>query len=66
MGTVVAYVAALRFFVVRTLRRREFIDYLPYPKDRRRLRALLMILYGTGMRRAEMARLKVSDVDSKP
>jgi site-specific recombinase XerD len=31
----------------------------------RQQRALLMVLYGTGMRRAEVARLKVSDVDSR-
>ena len=28
-------------------------------------RTLLMVLYGTGMRRAEMARLKVADIDSQ-
>jgi integrase len=28
-------------------------------------RTLLMILYGTGMRRAEVSRLKVTDVDSQ-
>jgi len=28
-------------------------------------RTLLMALYATGLRRAELARLKVSDVDSK-
>jgi len=28
-------------------------------------RALLMVLYGTGMRRAEVARLKITDVDSQ-
>jgi site-specific recombinase XerD len=59
---------------------------LPYPKDRRRLpavlsleevarlidaagnltqRALLMTLYGTGMRRTEVSLLKVSDIDSR-
>ncbi|MBZ5626380.1 MAG: tyrosine-type recombinase/integrase [Acidobacteriia bacterium] len=27
-------------------------------------RTLLMTLYGTGMRRSELARLKVSDIDS--
>src|SRR6202034_762154 len=72
VGSVVARVAALRFFFVRTLRRREFREELPYPKSHRRLptvlsleevarlidaagnlqqRALLMTLYGTGMRR---------------
>jgi site-specific recombinase XerD len=28
-------------------------------------RALLMVLYGTGMRRAEVARLKIADIDSQ-
>lgn len=85
-GTVVNRVAALRFFFVKTLKRHQFRDFLPYPRDRRRLptvlsreevsrlidaagtlfrRTLLMTLYGTGMRRAELARLKVSDVDSQ-
>jgi len=86
VGTVVARVAALRFFYVRTLKRHEFREYLPYPKDHRRLptvlsleevtrlidaagnllrRALLMTLYGTGMRRTEVSLLKVTDVDSQ-
>ena len=85
-GTVVNRVAALRFFFVKTLKRHQFRDFLPYPRDRRRLptvlsreevsrlinaagtlfrRTLLMTLYGTGMRRAELARLKVSDIDSQ-
>ena len=86
VNTVVARVAALRFFFVRTLKRHEFRQELPYPKEQRRLptvlsseevgrlidaasnlkhRAVLMTLYGTGMRRAEVSRLKVSHVDSK-
>jgi site-specific recombinase XerD len=86
VGTVVARVAALRFFFVRTLKRQQFREDLPYPKKQRRLptvlslqevaqlidaagnlqqRALLMTLYGTGMRRTEVSRLKVRDVDSK-
>jgi integrase/recombinase XerD len=85
-GTVVNRVAALRFFFVKTLKRQQFRDFLPYPQDRRRLptvlsreevsrlinaagtlfrRTLLVTLYGTGMRRAELARLKVSDIDSQ-
>ena len=85
-GTVVNQVAALRFFFVKTLKRPQFRDFLPYPQDRRRLptvlsreevsrlinaagnlfrRTLLMTLYGTGMRRAELAHLKVSDIDSQ-
>ena len=31
----------------------------------RQQRALLMVLYGTGMRRAEVARLKIADIDSQ-
>src|SRR5438270_629188 len=85
-GTVVNRVAALRFLFVKTLKRHQFREFLPYPRDRRRLptvlsreevsqlingagnlfrRTLLMTLYGTGMRRAELARLKVGDVDSQ-
>jgi integrase/recombinase XerD len=85
-GTVINRVAALRFFFVKTLKRHQFREFLPYPRDRRRLptvlsqeevsqlingagnlfrRTLLMTLYGTGMRRAELARLKVSDIDSQ-
>src|SRR5262249_54856081 len=86
VGTVVARVAALRFFFVRTLKRQQFREDLPYPKKQRRLptvvslqevaqlinaagnlmqRALLITLYGTGMRRTEVSRLKVRDIDSK-
>src|SRR5499425_1525856 len=85
-GTVINQVAALRFFFVKTLKRYQFRDFLPYPQDQRRLptvlsreevsslinaagtrfrRTLLITLYGTGMRRAELARLKVSDIDSQ-
>jgi site-specific recombinase XerD len=85
-GSVEHHVAALRFFFVRTLRRHEFRQFLPYPKVCRKLpnilsreevarlieassslfeRALLMVLYGTGMRRAEVARLKIADIDSQ-
>jgi integrase/recombinase XerD len=85
-GTVVNWVAALRFFFVKTLKRHPFREFLPYPQDRRRLptvlsreevsrlinaagtlfrRTLLMTLYGTGMRRAELAHLKVRDIDSQ-
>lgn len=85
VGTVVSQVAALRFFV-RTLKRHEFREFLPYPRERQRLpgilskeevarlinssenlsqRTLLMVLHGTGMRRTEVSRLKVSDIDSQ-
>jgi integrase/recombinase XerD len=87
VGTVIGRVAALRFFFfVRTLRRHDFRQELPYPKKSRRLptvlsleevarlidaagnlqqRAMLMILYGTGMRRAEVSQLQVSAIDSQ-
>jgi len=79
-------VAALRFLFIKTLKRHQFREFLPYPKDRRRLptvlspeevsllinaagtffsQTLLMTLYGTGMRRSELAHLKVSDIDSQ-
>jgi integrase/recombinase XerD len=85
VASVVARVAALRFFFVRTLKRRDLREELPYPKSHRRLptvlsleevgrlidaagnlmqRALLMTLYGTGMRRTEVSMLKVRDIDS--
>ena len=86
VGSVVNHVAALRFFFVRTLKRPQFRDFLPYPREYKRLptilskdevarlinasgnlfrRALLMTLYGTGMRRSEAACLKISDIDSQ-
>ena len=76
----------MRFFFVKTLRRDYKPDYLPYPKQPKRLptilsqdevrrlidaaqnlyhRALVTTLYATGMRRAEVANLKVSDIDSE-
>lgn len=86
VGSVVNHVAALRFFFVRTLKRPQFRDFLPYPREYKRFpsivskdevtrlinasgnlfrRALLMTLYGTGMRRSEVARIKISDIDSQ-
>jgi site-specific recombinase XerD len=80
------HVAALRFLYVRTLKRYEFREFIPYPRVRKQLpgilskeevarminasgslfhRTLLMVLYGTGMRRAEAARLKLSEIDSQ-
>jgi hypothetical protein len=41
-GTVVNRVAALRFFFVKTLKRHQFREFLPYPRDRRRLPTVLM------------------------
>lgn len=85
-GTVENHVAALRFLYVRTLRRPEFREYIPYPRVPRKLpgilskeeverlinasgtlfhRTILMVLYGTGMRRSEVARLRLSDIDSQ-
>ena len=79
-------VAVLRFFFVKTLKRHQFRNFLPYPQDRRRLptvlsreevarlinaagtlfrRTLLMTLCATGMRRSELACLKISDIDSQ-
>jgi len=85
-GSVVNHVAGLRFFFVKTLKRHEYRDFLPYPKEQQRLptvlsleevarlinasgtlyrRALLMTLYATGMRRSEVAHLKIGDLDSQ-
>ena len=80
------HVAALRFFFVKTLKRRYLLDDTPYPKAPRRLpsilsvdemarlidsadglfhRTLLMVLYSTGMRSAELLQLQVADIDSR-
>jgi integrase/recombinase XerD len=85
-GTVQQHVAALRFFYVKTLKRRYLLDEIPHPKRPRKLpvilspeevaqlieaarnlfhRTMLMTLYSTGVRRAELCRLQVSDIDSK-
>jgi len=84
-GTVTQQVAALRFFFLKTLKKRWTLDETPYPKKVRRLptvlsqeevtqlinaaptpfyRILLMTLYATGARCAEVARLQVGDIDS--
>jgi site-specific recombinase XerD len=83
--TVRLHTAALRFFYVKTLRRRYLHEDVPYPKSPKRLPSvlspdevarlidsavnlldytILMTLYATGMRRAELCRLKVEDIDS--
>ncbi len=41
VGTVVAVIAALRFFFLRVLKRRDMKEDLPYPKRRRRLPIVL-------------------------
>src|SRR5712691_3462194 len=84
--TVRLHVSALRFFFVKTLRRRYSLDDTPYPKAPRRLpqilrldevtqlinaaqslshRTMLMVLYSTGMRNAELRHLQVKDIDSR-
>ena len=78
--------AAIRFFFVKTLKRRYSLDDTPYPKAPRRLpkilsvddvtqlinaahslshRTMLMVLYSTGMRNAELRHLQVADIDSR-
>jgi integrase/recombinase XerD len=84
--TVRLHVSALRFFFVKTLRRRYLLDDTPYPKASQRLpsilsveemarlieaadglyhRTMLMVLYSTGMRSAELLQLHVADIDSR-
>jgi integrase/recombinase XerD len=84
--TVAQRTAALRFFYVKTLKRRHMLEHLPFPKLPEKLpivlsreevsrllaasanrmhRAMLMTLYATGVRRAELCQLKTSDIDSQ-
>ena len=86
VNTIVARIAALRFFFVKTLRRPYQREDLPSPKRPKRLPsvlsqeevarlidaaanlfhyAILMTLYATGLRRAELCRLRVADIDSQ-
>jgi integrase/recombinase XerD len=86
VGTVINHVAALRFLYVKTLKRREMKQDLPYPKHERPLPVVLSVeevtqliesarnlfhytmlltMYSAGLRRLELCRLKVSNVDSK-
>ena len=85
-GTVRQHVAALRFFYLKTLKRRYLLEDLPRPKQPRKLpeilspeevarlidsasnlfhRTMLMTLYSTGVRRSELCRLLVTDIDSQ-
>jgi site-specific recombinase XerD len=85
-NTVVARIAALRFFFVTTLRRPYVQVDLPRPKTEKRLPTvlsreevgrlidsasnllhytILLTLYSTGLRRAELCGLKVVDIDSQ-
>jgi integrase/recombinase XerD len=85
-GSVAVYLAALRFFYCRTLRRAWSIDDTPYPKKDHRLPqvlsqqeverlihaastafhgTLLMTLYATGARNAEVTRLKFRYFDKQ-
>jgi integrase/recombinase XerD len=84
--TVRLHVCAIRFFFVKTLKRRYSLEDTPYPKAPRRLpsilrldevtqvinaaqnlshRTMLMVLYSTGMRNAELRHLQVADIDSR-
>lgn len=89
IGTAANYVAALRFFYVKTLKRPYLKDDLPYPlgvKHKRRLPtilsqeevgrviessknlfhyAMLLTMYSAGLRRSELCRLKVANIDSQ-
>jgi site-specific recombinase XerD len=86
VATIVARIAALRFFFVKVLRRPYRELDLVYPKCPERLpvilseeevarliesasssyhRVILMMLYGTGLRREELCRLKLTDIDSQ-
>ena len=85
-GGVEARISALRFLYVKTLKRHEMREHLPFPKIPRNLpvvmsqeevakvidnahnllqRTILMVLYATGVRRAELVRIRVADVDSQ-
>ena len=84
--TVRLHVCAIRFFFVKTLKRRYLLDDTSYPKIPRRLpqilsvddvtrlieaahslshRTMLMVLYSTGMRNAELRHLQGRDIDSR-
>jgi integrase/recombinase XerD len=72
VNTVVLNICALRFLYIKVLKRRDMKEDLP-PEVAQLIagasnlyhRTMLMTLYSTGLRRAELCRLKVSDIDSK-
>ena len=85
-SSVTVYLAALRFFFTKTLKKGWSAAETPYPKKAEHVpsilsqqevarlidaadtsfhRTLLMTLYATGVRRAELTQLKISDVDSQ-
>src|SRR5467141_116262 len=85
-STVTVYLAALRFFYTKTLKKGWSAAETPYPKRAEHVpsilsqeevarlidaagtpfhRTLLMTLYATGVRRAELTHLKITDIDSK-
>ena len=85
-GTVVGRIAALRFFYMKVLKRRDMKEDLPYPKRQKPLpiilsqeetsrliacarnlfhRAMILTMYAAGLRRSELCRLKVSNIDSQ-
>jgi hypothetical protein len=79
-GTAVNRVAALRFFFVKTLKRHQFREFLPYPKEHRRLlngsqsrrslafdqrrRDIVSTDVADDAVRSELAHLKVGDIDA--
>ncbi len=84
--TLAQQTAALRFFYIKTLKRKHMLEHLPFPKLPEKLptvlsreevsrllaasanrmhRTMLMTLYATGVRRAELCQLKTSDIDSR-
>jgi integrase/recombinase XerD len=89
LGTASNYVAGLRFFYVKTLKRPHMKDDMPYPNGVKRQRrlptilsqeevgrlidssknlfhyAMLLTIYSAGLRRSELCRLKVANIDSQ-
>jgi site-specific recombinase XerD len=84
-NTVAQHLSALRFFIIKTLKRNWSVEETPYPKrpirlpdvlsrdeverlidsaDNRLHRVWLLTRYATGLRREELVRLKVRDIDN--